>query len=385
MAISSDNPFRVALVITELELGGAEKCLVHLATGLNRQRFVPSVYSLGAEPSDSELVSRLERAGVPVHFLDARHAWDYWATRKRLGRLLSAQQPHVVQTFLFHANLLGHDAARKFTHAKRLMGVRVADPARFRLRMEARVARAADQVVCVSQGVADFVQRGGRVAAEKLTVIPNGIDPDAGHIAEPLDLESHAISPDRSLLLFVGRLERQKGLDALLPHLASLFTQLPRHDLLVVGDGSQRDPLTQRARRWGLAERVHFVGRQSNMPGLLARSQLLVLPSRWEGMPNVVLEAMASRRPVVATDAEGVPDLLGPLAEQQMVPRGAWPTFIERIVAICRSEELAARLGQSNRDRVVECFTLQQMLRRYELLFESLLRGESGREKNPGN
>jgi glycosyltransferase involved in cell wall biosynthesis len=384
MAASFKDPLSIALVITELEVGGAEKCLVYLATRLNHHRFRPSVYSLAGRPVESQLVLQLEKADIPVHFLGARRWWDYWSARRRLGQHLREQQPDIVQTFLFHANLLGLDAAQRYCQAKRLLGIRVADPSRLRLRLEARVARGADRVVCVSRGVADFVQREGRVPADKIDVIPNGIDADAYTNIQPATLDVTTVGLDRLLLLFVGRLEDQKGLDALLPHLPRLFQQLPQHDLVVVGDGSQRDSLQRQADQLGISDRVHFLGRQTNLAGLLRRSELLVLPSRWEGMPNVVLEAMASCRPVVATDAEGVPDLLGPQAEQQMVARGAWQAFIERIVAVCRSESLAASLGRANQVRVAQHFTLEAMLQRYELLYESLFRGESAGEKNPG-
>ena len=98
--------------------------------------------------------------------------------------------------------------------------------------------------------------------------------------------------------------------------------RLPNCDLLVVGEGPLRRPLEATCQAKGIAGRVHFAGWRTDVPEILAATDLLVLPSAWEGMPNVVLEAMASRRPVVASDVEGVRELLGAAAPQQTVRYG---------------------------------------------------------------
>ena len=95
-------------------------------------------------------------------------------------------------------------------------------------------------------------------------------------------------------------------------------------------------PWRRRAGAAGIAERVHFAGWRTDVPEILAASSLLVLPSAWEGMPNVVLEAMASRLPVVATDVEGVRELLGPAAARQTVRYGDTKALIDKVVSfIC--------------------------------------------------
>ncbi len=98
------------------------------------------------------------------------------------------------------------------------------------------------------------------------------------------------------------------------PHFLRL---LPHHDLLLVGDGPEAAKLRQLADQSGVSERIHFCGWQPQVREILLASDLLVLPSRWEGMPNVLLEAMGAGRPVVCTQAQGVQEVLGPLAESQ--------------------------------------------------------------------
>src|SRR5215216_139676 len=102
---------RIAFIITELDVGGAEKCLVNLASGLDSTRFDPVVVSLAGRPKREQLVQQLAERNVPVHFLGLAH-WRQFATGlKQLTRLLEELKPDIVQTFLFHANVLGAMAA----------------------------------------------------------------------------------------------------------------------------------------------------------------------------------------------------------------------------------------------------------------------------------
>jgi glycosyltransferase involved in cell wall biosynthesis len=108
------------------------------------------------------------------------------------------------------------------------------------------------------------------------------------------------------------------------------------------------------------------------VPEILAASGLLVLPSAWEGMPNVVLEAMASRLPIVATDVEGVRELLGQAADRQIVPVGNSQALADKVVSTLRNQSLAAALGSANRARAEEHFGISRMVRGYQSLWESL-------------
>ena len=141
------DPIRLALVITELEPGGAERCLVELATRLDRSRFLPVVYSLGPQPPAEKkcLVERLAGAGIPTHFLNLSSPWQYFTAVRKLADYFREQRPQVVQTFLFHANVVGTRAARIAAIPHVATGIRVADPRRWRTALERIVTSSADQ------------------------------------------------------------------------------------------------------------------------------------------------------------------------------------------------------------------------------------------------
>lgn len=375
---------RLALVITELEVGGAERCLTQIATGLDPSRFAPAVYSLAARPSASHsaLVQQLEEAALPVQFIGVRAAWQLSTAIRRLRRLLAEQRPQIVQTFLFHANVVGTLAARGLqssSHAPReasslrlVHGMRVADPSWLRQTIERRTSVCADKVVCVSRSVSEYCAARLRIPADKLVVIPNGIDVAAYADLQPANLANFEPAPSRRVIVFVGRLHRQKGLDWLLSFAPRLFEQLPDHDLLLVGEGPERRRLETRVRALGLDQRIRFTGWSPQVPGILRASELLILPSRWEGMPNVLLEAMAAGLPIVTTQAEGVQELLGPLADEQSVAFGDQETFLARLRRLAENRQLAAALGRQNRERVERNFSRQAMLQAYEDLYVSL-------------
>lgn len=369
---------RIALCITDLDRGGAENALVELATRLDSARFEPVVYCLGPRPVDEEAscVPPLEAAGIAVHCLGARGVRDSFRVVRELRRLLRLHSPHLLQTFLFHANLVGRIAARRAGVRPVVCGIRVAERrARWHLWADRLTARLVDHYVCVSHSVAAFSQAEGGLRADRLTVIPNGVEVGRYPAEQKTDLAQFGIPNGGRAIAFVGRLDAQKGLAWLLEALPQIFAQLPDHHLLLVGKGPEKSNLEQLAHRHGVSSRVHFAGWRPDVPGILAACDLLVLPSRWEGMPNVVLEAMASRLPVTVTDVEGVREILGRQAEGQVVPFGDIAALASAITRILTDPALAATLGEENRRRVEQQFSWERTVRAYQDLWLSLLSG----------
>jgi glycosyltransferase involved in cell wall biosynthesis len=369
---------RVALCITDLDIGGAERCLTEIAVRIDRSRFEPVVYCLGPQPSraDGSCVPSLEAGGVEVHCLGGRGIWQFPVVVHRLKWLLVAQNPQVLQTFLFHANFVGRIAARRAGVKAVVAGVRVAErAAQWHVWLDRLTQRWVDRYVCVSQAVADFSAKRVGLPPEKLVVIPNGIDLDKYPARQPADLKTFGMAAGRRAVTFVGRLEPQKGVEWLIATAPQWLGTLPDCDLLLVGNGPLRPSLEAASKEAGIADRVHFAGWRADVPEILAASDLLVLPSAWEGMPNVVLEAMASRRPVVASDVEGVRELLGPSASRQTIRHGDTPALVEAITAFMLDPALSSATGMENRRRAEASFGIAGMVRAYENLWESLARG----------
>jgi glycosyltransferase involved in cell wall biosynthesis len=368
---AASTPLRIAFCITELNVGGAERCLVDLAIGLDRARFAPTLYSLGPRPlpSNASLATNLDDARIPVFYLDARGAASFPRILRQLRRSFRAEQPDLVQTFLYHANVLGTLAAWSARVPRIVTGLRVAEPLRrWRLPLERFAGRLADRHVAVSEGVARFARERVGLRAEKIVVIPNGVSLSSPPIA-PADLTRCGLSPGKRAILFVGRLDEQKGIEWLMEQTPALLARLPQHDLLVVGTGPLETLLRMRAERLRIGNRVHLAGWRDDVPNLLAAADLLVVPSQWEGMPNVVLEAMAAARPIVAFDVEGIADAIGDLASLQIISRDDRCWFIDRVVKIAENSSLQLDFGSENRQRVAAKFRADQMVAAYQELY----------------
>jgi starch synthase (maltosyl-transferring) len=228
--------------------------------------------------------------------------------------------------------------------------------------------------VCVSEGVYRFSHAVAGLDERRLLVIPNGIDVQAFDRASAVPRLELGIPDDSHLALAVGRLDVQKGVADLLVAAERVVAECPRWHLALAGDGPSRAWLLEQiASRPALLGRVHWLGQRRDVPGLLKAADVLVLASRWEGMPNVVLEAMAAGRAVVATAVEGSEDLVVPGQTGWLVPARSPGALGTALLAAAAVPELCEQYGAAARTRVENQFSLDQMVTAYERLWHGLL------------
>ena len=358
---------RVLYVITELDVGGAENALCELATRLDRKTFEPEVACLAGE---GPLADRLRSAGVPVHLLGARGKWDVrvlWRLRRLLGRF------DLVHSFLFHANMVARLAAIGSGVRAVLSAARVAERSRpRRRRAECWTHRLVDAEVCVSNGVRDYLGAGG-FPREKLAVVPNGVDVERFARRDAAFKKHLGIEPDTPLVTTIGRLHEQKGIDYFLRAAASVRHSRPDCHFLVVGHGPLEDALKAIARQFHLDGHVTFLGLCDDVPAVLAATDVFVLASLWEGMPNAVLEAMAAGLPVVATRVEGTVDLIDDGKTGVLVMPRDVPGLVSAVLRLLDDPRRAEQLGAAAQAHVRAHFTLETMVARHEQLYARLL------------
>jgi starch synthase (maltosyl-transferring) len=293
----------------------------------------------------------------------------------RLAHSLGRFRPALVQSFLFHANVAARVAAPWAGHPPVLGGLRVAEhQKRWHLVFDRLTDPLGVGSVCVSQGVLRFSREIAGLDPARLTVIPNGIDPAPFDAAIPLRRGAIGVPDNVHLALYIGRLDVQKGLPDLLEAAERVIAQRPDWHLALAGDGPQRDWVrAQLADRPGLRVNVHWLGQRDDIPSLLKSADVLVLASRWEGMPNVVLEAMAARRPVIGTAVEGTEDLVVPGQTGWLVPRGDVAALCLALLEAADSPADCRRYGEEGRLRVERDFSLQGTVSAYEALWAGIL------------
>ncbi|MEU6600629.1 glycosyltransferase family 4 protein [Streptomyces flaveolus] len=312
---------------------------------------------------------------------------------RRLAHLIDEVRPELVHAHSAKAGLAARLAVRGRVptvfqpHAWSFEAVGGVTAA-LALRWERWGARWADRVVCVSEAERTTGLRAGVRAA--YTVIPNGIDttrfspaPPAGtapgrsttpspapRAAEELPLGSPAPGDEgRPLVVCVGRLCRQKGQDVLLRAWEEVVGVLPRARLVLVGDGPDREALRRQA-----PSSVHFTGAVPDPVPWYRAADLVVLPSRWEGMALAPLEALGCGTPVVVTDVDGARESLPPaLAERCLVPPQDPTALADAVTGLLSDPPLRAALGDQGRQYVLSTHDVRLTAERFAALYRTLL------------
>jgi starch synthase (maltosyl-transferring) len=367
------HPVGVALVITDLDVGGAERALTALATRLDRSRWRVGVFCLSGPGALAEVI---RGAGLPCECLGVSRRNPIQAVA-RLARALRRFRPELVQGFLFHANLAARLAAPWVGRPRPwvLGGIRVAErQRRWHLLLDRWTSRLVAGEVCVSRGVLAFSRDVGGLDPARLTVIPNGIDPAPIDAAEPVPRATIGIPDEAHLALCVGRLDPQKGLPDLLDAAGRVIERRPGWHLALAGDGPERDRLLRSIEaHTALRDRVRWLGRRDDVPGLLKSADVLVQASHWEGMPNAVLEAMAARRAVVGTAVEGTEDLVVPGETGWLVPPRDPAALAQALDQAADDPDRCRRYGEAGRLRVEREFSLDAVVAAYERLWAGIL------------
>ncbi|MBI3268666.1 MAG: glycosyltransferase [Planctomycetes bacterium] len=369
----SEKRVRVLFAITELDVGGAEKALFEIATRLDPSRFLPQVVPL---VGDGEVGRWLEARGVPVTPLRMRGKADVGALL-RLARLLRNLRIDLLQTFLFHANLLGRVAARLAGTPAVVSAVRVAEgERRFHLALDRWTCGWVDAVTANAEELSRFCRDEARLPAPKVRTIPNGVDFEK-YLRPALPATPLPIRPGDRVLVAVGRLSRQKGLVHLLAAMDRVITVEPAARLLLVGKGEEeqhlRAAVPERARG-----RVEFLGWRPDVPAILQAAEALVLPSLWEGMPNVVLEAMAAARPVVASAVGGAVDLVRDGETGLLVPPADPASLGDAILRLLAEPARARAMGVAGRERARREYSWDRTAAAYQALYEEVLAKKHG-------
>lgn len=383
----------LALVISELDVGGAEKNFTALACEMNKRGHQITVYSLDPpshDPQQNRLLDLLAGSQIPVQFLNAARVRRVGGAALRLRRYLQKQRPDVIQSFLFRANLTAWLASRRIAPVS--LGIRQSEPRVWARRLERYLIRRSNQTVFVSQHTANNYQMPHPV------VIPNAVDT----VAQPVVSQSpqsfwqkRLDSPNTRfdfVYLFVGRLVEQKNILSLTQTISRLLER-NRHDhFVVVGTGPLESRMKRLLNTLPTAARIHLVGWQPDASAWIQNADLVVLNSRWEGMPNVLLEAMALGRPFVASAVDGVRELFQPIddfsspgstpcrttreQEQAREAQVARPTreedLVERLNQLRSDPDLREFLGNWNQNWVSQHFSVQRMTDRYEHVFRKL-------------
>jgi len=379
---------RVLLVI-EATIGGTKRHALTLATGLDPSRFDVTVACplVRAEAQgDTSFVPELRAAGIPVYpvpMVRAIRPFQDLRAAIILSRFLSKQNPDIIHTHSSKAGMVGRVVGRLSSRAKIVHtphGFYFLDRSglsrRLFLWLEQAAGRLTDCLIAVSDSERQVAVQHGIIAPERIVVIENGIDLEAvrGNGYARLSRQDLGIPAGVPLVGTVARFIPQKAPEDTLAAFAHLHRAVPEAHLLWVGhSGEAQAQMRAEAERRGLGPYIHFLGYRPDALDLMRLVDVFLLTSRWEGMPLVVLEAMALSKPVVATAAVGTRDVVAHGVTGLLAPVGDPVKIAHHIEQLLRDPALAARLGNAAAQMVAERYAQQRMVARTEELYLRLL------------
>lgn len=228
-----------------------------------------------------------------------------------------------------------------------------------------------DHVVCVSEDLYEQC-RSLRVSAEKCTLIDNAIDINEFHRVSDTSVAKQRLgfSANRVLVGAVGRLAEEKGFHLLIEAVEQVMQSGIDMELIIIGDGEQRTNLAAQIAASPYADRIHLLGFRADTIALYEAMDLFVLSSLREGLPNVLLEAMAMEVPVIATRIAGVPKLIQDQQNGRLIPAGSVPALTSTMIAVLQDPKQQAELRRAARKTIEEQFSfdvrMQKMCRVYQ-------------------
>jgi glycosyltransferase involved in cell wall biosynthesis len=351
---------RVLLLTDEMEVGGTQRQIVHIARSLDRTRFEPTVAYFR---NRSFLADELEKAGVPVVEIPKKGRLDLGFVRN-LAAFLREGRFDVIHCFAFTGELWGAVARRLVASTRRpvlITSVRNKYDwySSLQWRLKTWTAKESCRVIANSSAGGEHARIAMGLAPGSVDVVYNGVADAPEASLTPPDSRSGSMVT----ALFVGRLVEQKNVFVLLRAMKRLRDAGIAIRLRIAGDGPLREQCAQEIADANLVDSVEMLGQRSDTAALMASSDFVVLPSLREGLSNVILEAMIVGRPVIASAVGGSVELVQARQTGLLFPSDDDAALADAMRELIADAAMRGRLGEAGRKRAVERFTVAAMVR----------------------
>ncbi len=351
---------RILLLVTDLEIGGTPTVVRELAIRLKDTADV--CVEVACLAKWGPVADQLQEAGVAVTALGANSIRDIGAIA-RLIQLIRIKRFDTVFSFLIHANTCAAAAKLFLRDVRLIQSIQTTQPwPRWHWKLQAIVQEVAGKIVVPSPSVAEIAVEWANIPRSKIKVIPNAVE-----IAEFQNVVSKHKPNDKFAIGFIGRLDRIKRVPDLIQAMAMLDECYVLH---IFGDGEERFAIEKEINRLKLQTRVTMHGASAKPQAALERIDLLVLPSEAEGFGLVLIEAMAAKIPVVATNVAGIRDVVQHRKTGLLVPVANPRALADAILEVSKDEQLRAELVRNGYDEVSARFSWNKVIEQYRALLE---------------
>jgi glycosyltransferase involved in cell wall biosynthesis len=362
---------KILFVSTSTTIGGAEKTLVTLATRINHQNTeISGVVSIKTEGTYARL---LRENNIPVWSFD--RTCGQFSDVKHLAQIIDREKPDIVHAFMYQAIQIAR-LAKSFTRAPfRLISsprVNYRTRSRLSLLLDLGLKHRDDLVITESEASRRFLIEKLCYSPDVVMTIHNGIDPTHRTVTHEERVKIRAginLGPGDILIGAMGRLDTQKGFDVLIDAL-SLLKKYPL-SCAILGEGPERPRLEQLIADHHLQKNVHLIGEVEQPDAWLSAFDVYCLPSRWEGLPNALLEAMRRGLPIIASDVDGVPEVITSGTDGLLVAPENVEGFADALKTLANDPPLREKLSSNAKTTVAERYSLVRMIKDYEHIYAS--------------
>jgi HAD superfamily hydrolase (TIGR01490 family) len=377
--ILSPRKIKILFSTTSDLVAGAEKTLVDVLKSINRKVFIPQVVILRHD-MNGDLAEIARELGVPVYILGIQHKWQFYKIWKMVS-VIKRFKPDIIESFLFFDNQITRILGKIFQVPVIISGQQNAYLKRSTLRniVDRATLFFADHVISNSQAGKDWYTDRKYCEPNKISVIRSGIDfeqiaylQEKNSKSDPRNIFGVALDRADVASVSIGFLTEQKGIEYLIRAIALEKSGRLHH--FIIGEGPLRETLESESRRLGVSDRIHFVGFRSLAAQYLHLFDVFILSSLWEGLPNVVIEAMASHIPIIATNVGGVAEIIVHTETGFLIPAGnenALDQVLGRYMEL--GEDQCSSITKKAYDYARNYLTVQKMVDDRERLYEKLL------------
>ncbi|MFZ5801210.1 MAG: GT4 family glycosyltransferase PelF [Candidatus Omnitrophota bacterium] len=365
---------KVLIIIDNLNKGGAQQQLLKFIAGYDRSRFDITVCALDA--TENYMLSEFEKAGARVIIIPQRGKFCL-PTLAALYQLIQREKFAIIHTYLATADYYGRLAAILAGRAKIISSVRGEDRWKKKQHIWADriLHRFTDRIVVNAGRLRGIIEKRDWAPSDKIVKIYNGIDltqtPRHQDTKTPVK-PSLGIMDGELVVGAVGRLGPEKDYPTFLKAAARITKEIPNVKFIIVGDGPLSQELRLRAMSYDLSAKIIFTGLRDDTLDIMRTFDALVLTSLYEGCPNVVMEAMALGRPVVATDVGGCAELISDGETGYIAKVGDHRDIAAKVITLLKDKTLRERMGEAGRKRIATYFSVQLMVEKIENLYANL-------------
>ena len=365
------RPLRAMFLLTSMPIGGAEILLVNLIRRLDRSRIEPVIGCM----KHKDVLGEVLAAEIPVFENLIKHKYDI-AVAGRLRRLFRDQQIDALITIGAGDKMFWGRLGAKFAKTPVVLSALHSTGWPDGVgRMNRMLTGITDGFIAVAQQHAEYQINQEKFPEQKVFLIPNGIDTGA-FVFDPNSRKNWrkqvGIQPEAPVVGIVAALRPEKNHDLFLEAARLVSGKLPSANFVIAGDGPERKRLEQLASEKGIQERVHFLGSQNDIRGVLSMFDVFALSSHNEASPVSIMESLSCQCPVVATDVGSIDESVLEGQTGFLVPAGDAEQMADRWLTLLRDSELRLSMGQAGRSHVVANSSLASMTEGYMDLIEEL-------------